>query len=143
MIEKEPRSKDWRSVSTRSQDKASLELAAERAHEPGRGRHAKRPTQIPFQGWKDILWRVVWSLPQDRVLATAGGVAFFGLVAVFPGLAAVVSIYGLFSDPSAIGKHLSLLSSILPAGVIELLVDQLTAVIHKSAGVLSTASLLS
>jgi membrane protein len=62
---------------------------------------------------------------------------------VFPGLAAVVSIYGLFSDPSAIGQHLSLLSGILPAGVLELLFDQLTAVIHKSAGVLSTASLLS
>ena len=77
------------------------------------------------------------------MLATAGGVAFFGLVAVFPGLAAVVSIYGLFSDPSAIGQHLSLLSGTPPAGVLELLFDQLTAVIHKSAGVLSTASLLS
>src|SRR4051812_23935106 len=28
------------------------------AAEPGRGREAESPTQIPARGWKDILWRV-------------------------------------------------------------------------------------
>ncbi|HEV7478875.1 MAG TPA: hypothetical protein VGO05_01140, partial [Roseiarcus sp.] len=33
-----------------------------RAKEPGRGRHAVVPWQIPWAGWKDILWRVYASV---------------------------------------------------------------------------------
>ena len=38
-----------------------------RAQEPGRGRHADAPWQIPWRGWKDILWRTCqcdWSQEQ-------------------------------------------------------------------------------
>ncbi|GLS64500.1 hypothetical protein GCM10007888_28810 [Methylobacterium oxalidis] len=103
---------DWRSVSTRTPDEKMISLADARANEPGRGRTAVRPEQIPAPGWRDILWRVVLSLPEDRVLATAGGVAFFALLATFPGLATIVSLYALFSNPNAIGQHLSLCSRV-------------------------------
>ena len=134
---------DWRSVSTRAHDEASLELARQRAVEPNRGRKAKRPSQIPVRGWKDILLRVFWALPQDRVITTAGGVAFFALMAVFPGLATIVSLYGLISDPNVIGKHLNLLAGILPSGVLDLFSDQLVRIAKQSTGTLSTASSLS
>ncbi|WP_336487063.1 YihY/virulence factor BrkB family protein [Methylobacterium nigriterrae] len=143
MSENEPEGEDWRSVSTRAHDHTSLALARQRAEEPRRGRTASHPAQIPARGWKDILWRVLLALPQDRVLATGGSVAFFALLAVFPGLATVVSLYGLYSDPSVISQHASLLSGILPAGVLDLLVDQMTHVAQKSTGTLSTASALS
>ncbi|CAA2107607.1 hypothetical protein MBUL_04245 [Methylobacterium bullatum] len=61
---------DWRSVGTRSQDAAALETARQRARKPDRGRDASVPSNIPEAGWKDILWRVLWALPQDRVLTT-------------------------------------------------------------------------
>ena len=35
-------------------------------------------------GWKGILWRTYRRSDQDRLLATAAGVVFFGLLAVFP-----------------------------------------------------------
>lgn len=134
---------DWRSVSTRPPDEATIIRAHTRANEHGRGRAAAQPTQIPARGWLDILWRVARSLPEDRLLATAGGVAFFALLATFPGLATIVSLYALFSDPNAIGQHLGLLTGVLPNGALELLDDQLVRVTRQSSGALTTAWLVS
>ena len=129
---------DWRSnVGERTDAPLSADVA--RAREPGRGREAHTPAQIPPRGWKDILWRVVWSSSADRILATSGGVAFFALLAVFPAIATVVSLYGLFADASTIAGHLSLLSGILPDGVLELFREQITLVAVQKAGKLGTA----
>src|SRR5262245_42983180 len=55
-----------------------------RAMQPGRGREARSPAQIPWRGWKDILWRSYEELNRDRLLAVAAGVVFYGLLALFP-----------------------------------------------------------
>jgi membrane protein len=70
-----------------------------RAQEPERGRQASSPSQIPFTGWKDILWRTYARIGEDRLLAVAAGVVFYGLLALFPAITAVVSLYGLFAKP--------------------------------------------
>lgn len=104
---------DWRAeVGAKSDAGRSVDLA--RAGEPGRGREANTPEQIPPRGWSDILWRVLYGISSNRVLSTSGGVAFFALLAAFPAIAAIVSLYGLFADASTIGRHLSLLSGFLP-----------------------------
>ena len=72
----------------------------------GRGRLSSNPFQIPLAGWKDILWRTYQQIDEDRLLATAAGVVFFGLLAVFPAITALVSSYGLFADASTIGANL-------------------------------------
>jgi membrane protein len=143
MADEEARGQDWRSVETRAADHIALGTAHKRAAEPGRGREAKRPEEIPSRGWADILWRVVWSVPEDRVLATAGGVAFFALLAVFPGLATMVSLYGLFADVSTMSRHLTLLTGILPSGVLDLLAQEMSRIASKSTPTLSTAFLVS
>lgn len=96
-----------------------------------------------MRGWLDILCRVFWALPRDRVVSTAGGVAFFTLLSTFPGLATIVSFYGLFADPSVISRQLNMLSGVLPDGVLELIADQLQRVAGQGTGLLSTASLVS
>jgi membrane protein len=129
---------DWRAqVGERHDAGPSTDL--ERAREPGRGRGAEAPEQIPARGWHDILWRVVWSISADRILSTSGGVAFFALVAVFPGIAAIVSLYGLFADASTIGNHLTLLSGILPGGVLALIADQITLMARQENQTLGAA----
>jgi len=57
-----------------------------------------------------------WATSANRVLSTAGSVALFTLLAVFPDIAAVVSLYGLFADASTTSTHLVLLSGMLSAG---------------------------
>lgn len=61
-----------------------LSVEHHRAREPGRGRSATHPLQIPWAGWKDILWRSYAGMNANRLLAIAGGVAFFVLLAIFP-----------------------------------------------------------
>ncbi|GJD93966.1 YihY/virulence factor BrkB family protein [Methylobacterium iners] len=134
---------DWLSVSTRAPNAAAIEAAQARAGEAGRGRTAAQPAEIPARGWHDILRRVFWAVPRDRVLSTAGSVAFFTLLSTFPGLATIVSVYGLFSDPGVISHQLNTLSGVLPDGVLELIADQLQRVADQGTGLLSTASLVS
>ena len=81
---------------TRSTDEPRL-AQYERAHQPGRGRHAETPWQIPWTGWKDIFWRTYEQIGEDRLFAVAAGVVFYGLLAVFPAVTAFVSLYGLFA----------------------------------------------
>jgi membrane protein len=87
------------------------------AREPGRGRLARRPLQIPHRGWSDILWRVGASYFGDRVGFLAGGVTFFIVLSLFPTLAAFVTVYGLFADPADAWNRLQFLYSVLPSGV--------------------------
>ena len=118
---------DWRSGVGEKAGSDELSADLTRAREPGRGREASTPTDIPARGWKDIVWRIFWSIPGDRILSTSGGVAFFALVAVFPAIATVVSLYGLFADAGTIRSHLSLLAGILPGGVLDLIGEQITS----------------
>lgn len=93
--------------------------------EHGRGRRAVTPSEIPKAGWKDILWRIYRNVPEHRIVSIAAGVSFYVLLAIFPGIAALVALYGLFSDPSMIGRHLDSLSGLLPAGATEVIGEQL------------------
>jgi len=108
-----------------------------RAKEPGRGRRAAAPWHIPWGGWKDIFWRVYASTNDNRLLAVAAGVVFYSLLAIFPAIAAFVSLYGLVADASTIDAHLSLASGILPGGAVDLLHEQITKLAAKSNDKLS------
>ena len=83
--------------------------------EPGRGRDACSPHDIPAAGWKDIAWRTWHEFNDDRITSVAASVAFFGILAVFPGMAAFVSLYGIYADIGAAQKHLEALAGVLPA----------------------------
>ena len=89
---------------------------AQELSQHGRGRRSKSPLQIPWKGWKDILWRTYERTGEDRLLAIAAGVVFFALLAVFPAITALVSCYGLFANPSTIGDNLQTLALMLPEG---------------------------
>jgi membrane protein len=105
--------------------------------EADRGRLAATPSDIPAKGWKDILLRVYNNISKHRVVALAAGMTFYSLLAIFPALAALVAIYGLFSDPATITAHLDTLSGFLPGGAIDVAKDQLTRVASKGGHALS------
>ena len=89
------------------------------------------PFQIPLARWKDILWRTFEGISEDRLLANAAGVVFFGLLAVFPAVTALVSSYGLFADNSTIGANLQALALMLPDGSFQIVQDQVARVLAK------------
>lgn len=81
--------------------------------------------EIARRAWWEVLRRVGRQLSRDRISIVAAGVAFYALFAVFPGLAALVSIYGLLFDPQQVSEQIRALGSILPPEASDLLVQQL------------------
>jgi membrane protein len=80
-----------------------------------RGKQTLAPSQIPGQGWKAILLGAYHGISEDRILLVAAGVTFYAILALFPGIGAIVSVYGLFADPSRIVTHLDTLSGFAPS----------------------------
>lgn len=98
---------------------------AKGAMEADRGRLAASPSEIPARGWKDILVRVYEKVQENRVVTIAAGVTFYCVLAIFPAIAALVSLYGLFADPTTIASHLDSMSGVLPGGGVQIIGDEL------------------
>lgn len=75
-------------------------------------------------------------------MSLAAGVTYYTLLAIFPAIAALVAVYGLFSDPSSIAQHLDQLGGFLPGGAIEVARDQLTRVASGGAQTLGWTFLI-
>src|SRR5215218_8511557 len=78
------------------------------------GAHADTPVEIPARGWRQIVARALHRGFLDRVTLISAGVAFFGFMALFPGLIAGVLLYGLVSTPADLAEHVELLAATLP-----------------------------
>ena len=117
--------------------------SVDRARERGRGREADGPLQIPVKGWKDILVRTFAKIGKDRVTLIAAGVTYFLLLAIFPSITAVVSIYGLVADPLTVNQNVAALSSILPTGALNILDEQLTMITTQGTPTLGFALIVS
>jgi len=87
---------------------------------------AGHPEHIPARGWWNITKRVNRQIKQDRLSIIAAGVAFYGLLAVFPGLIALVGLYGLAFDPQQVERQIAALSGILPEEAAAVLLAQLS-----------------
>ena len=89
------------------------------------GRQASTPSEIPSRGWLDVGRRVKEQIRRDRLSIIAAGVAFYALLSIFPGLVALVAMYGLFADPAQIERHVASLSAILPPEAAQVVMSQL------------------
>jgi uncharacterized BrkB/YihY/UPF0761 family membrane protein len=96
---------------------------------------------VSTTGWREIAWRSYENAQGDRVLLVAAGVTFYGLLALFPATAAIVSLYGLFADPLSFNAHLHLLSGFLPQGALEVVGDQVKRITAHGPATLSFAFL--
>jgi membrane protein len=121
-----------------SDKKASLDDALA----PGRGRRALSPRDIPLKGWKDICWRTYEQINEDRLLAVAAGVVFYGLLALFPAITALVSLYGLIADSSTVNDHIAFLGDFLPQGTFSIIEGQVARVLSKGDIKLGSALLV-
>jgi membrane protein len=85
--------------------------------------------------------RVFHGISEDRITTISGGVTFFVLLALFPGLAGLISLYGLVADSSTIGQHLGNLEGVLPEGGMQILRDQIQQLTSQPAQKLGFATL--
>src|SRR5213080_1547871 len=93
-------------------------------------------------GPKAALLRFYDRISEHRVLAMAAGVTFYALLAIFPAIAALVSIYGLFADPATISSQLDAIANFAPGGAIDVIRDQMTLLASQGKGTLGLSFLI-
>jgi membrane protein len=105
-------------------------------------RHTERPTEAKRASttsgcafWKNVLYRTYTGMNDDRLLAVAGGVVFFGLLALFPAITALVSSYALFADPATISQHLDKVQDMMPQSAYGIVKEQVTRIVERTGGV--------
>ncbi len=111
---------------------AHMDGSSHRHDDDARGREAETPLEIPRIGWMDIARRLVAHFSANRVMLVAAGVTFYGLLALFPALTALVSIYGLAADPETVIEHVDALSLVLPPGAVDIIGDQMQRIAGQS-----------
>lgn len=107
-----------------------------------RGRTAETPDDIPAKGWKDILFRVKDELGEDRVGLIAAGVAFYGLLALFPAITAILAVGGLLIAPGEIVEQIGAMQGIVPEAAMNIIMDQATEIAGSRDGGLGLTALL-
>ena len=94
------------------------------------------------QGWLLVLKRVAHNVSANRLTTEAAAVTFYGLLAVFPALAALVSLFGLFADPKLVVDQVNALRSILPGGAMDLLGSELHTLTSSSGKTLGLGAVI-
>ena len=86
----------------------------------------------------------VWQTSSDRhVGLIAAGVAFFGMFAIFPGIAAIISIFGLLADPAVVAQQLDVMQEIIPQQAFSILSDQIDRLLSARGDTLGWTTVLS
>lgn len=84
-----------------------------------------------------------WHRSQNRHSAVyVGGVSFYALLAVFPGLVLLVGIYSLLFTPAQAEAQAAAFSHLMPPGPAQLVQSELTRLAHDPIHVISVQSLL-
>jgi len=78
-----------------------------------------------------------------RIGLSAAGVAYFSLLAVFPGLAALVAFYGLLRSPNDVMQQIEALSAVAPPEAVALAREQLMRLIAAPSQALAFSAALS
>lgn len=95
----------------------------------------QRPTPV------QVLIHVWQSISADNISLLAAGVAFYVLLAIFPGLAFIVAMFGLLADPAQIQQQLLNVKDVLPAEAWNAIDSQLLALTRQNSTSLSLASI--
>lgn len=86
----------------------------------------------------------VFNIVGDKQLSLiAVGVAFFGMFAVFPGIAAVIAIFGLVADPIVVSEQPALMEGIIPKDAYDLFRNQITRLLAAQSDTLGWARVVS
>jgi membrane protein len=100
---------------------------------------ARSPLGISRRGWFAVLAATVREFGHDQIPAVAASGTFYALLALFPALAAFVSLYGLVADVDKARRQILTLGGVLPGGAISVIDQQLTRLAQTDHGSLGLA----
>ena len=95
------------------------------------------------RNWIDVVRIVFKRVSRQRVVLVAAGVTFYSLLAIFPGIAALVALYGLVADPATIAQTVDTLTFLLPGGALEVIQDEIARITAQPSSTLGLTFLVS
>ena len=104
---------------------------------------AAKPADISMKGWKAIVKRVADKIKEDNIPIVSAGVAFYFFLALFPAIAAIVSIYGLVVDPAQVEQQMAQMTDVLPAQAHQLLTNIMEQIAGKPQDTLGWSLIVS
>ncbi|QFU10200.1 hypothetical protein PARPLA_00235 [Rhodobacteraceae bacterium THAF1] len=98
-----------------------------------------------------VTWRTWWQagkavfldLNDSNIGLISAGIAFYGMLAIFPTLAAIIAIWGFFADPAAVYEQLNTIRSLVPADAYVILDQQLTSLVTANSSTVGWTTLIS
>jgi membrane protein len=79
------------------------------------------PLSLTPAQWWCVARGVAATAERANLALISAGVAFFGLMAVIPGIAALIALVGLFGDPALIGEQIRALGGVAPDAVVSII----------------------
>ncbi|MEO9191934.1 MAG: YihY/virulence factor BrkB family protein, partial [Acetobacteraceae bacterium] len=112
------------------------------ADDAKRDKEASGPVQVPPAGWKDVLRRTYRGVNDKNLFLIAGGVTYSVVLALFPALLALVSLYGLAFDRSQVEKQVDAMAGVMPESARQLIATELHQIVGASGGALGFTAIL-
>jgi membrane protein len=95
-----------------------------------------------FKRYWSLLKRVSDEADEDDADIVAAGLAFYGVLGLFPALLAMVSLYGLVADPIAIQHTIYGIARSLPASARDAVIEELSKFVARPSRSLSVSMVL-
>jgi membrane protein len=80
----------------------------------------------------EVLWRVWRRIQQSRTSLIAAGCAFYATLALFPGISALLSLYGLAFKPQTVMAQVDVLKDLLPPEGFQLIAKRVQVLVAHS-----------
>ena len=108
-------------------------MLSSRHSQSSKDRRATSPLSVTRHGWWRILRRVYGSIQQHHIGMMASSIAFYGLLSLFPAIAALIAIWGMYADPVQVQQQLVNLDQFIPNEAASI-IEQQAEVVSASAG---------
>lgn len=95
------------------------------------------------KSWVSAIKQTAGDVGEDNLSFIAGGVAFFGFLAIFPALSAAVMVWGLFAEPADVEAQLSQIGQTMPEAAWGAIEGQMSAIAGGSASTLGIGLVVS
>lgn len=95
-----------------------------------------------LRAWQNVMRGAAFAGEKNASLISAG-VAFYGIFAIFPGIAATIAIFGLLADPTVVWGQLTLMEDFIPAGAFQIFRAQIEALLSAGGQALGWTTVLS
>lgn len=102
---------------------------------------ATSPLSLSLAQWWCVLQGVGATAERANLALISAGVAFFGLMAVIPGIAAVVALVGLFGEPRWIGEQIQALGGVAPDAVVSIIHQQVVYLLGTRSETLAVGAI--